>query len=80
MVASAIYILDVKGKPLISRNYIGDIPPTAIDKFMPLLIESEESYNQNGSSGYAPPVLTEEGISYLFIKHNNLYRKNLTCS
>ena len=30
MVASAIFITDLTGKPLISRNYRGDIPLTAV--------------------------------------------------
>ncbi|KAJ8982974.1 hypothetical protein NQ317_001414 [Molorchus minor] len=42
MSCSAIYILDVKGKVLISRNYRGDIDLGVIEKFMPLLMEREE--------------------------------------
>ena len=34
MVLSAIYILDMKGKVLISRNYRGDIENSVIDKFI----------------------------------------------
>ena len=71
MVASCIYILDLKGKVLISRNYRGDIPPTAVDKFMTLLLEEEEA---GGDSGCASPILTDEGINFLYIKHNNVYR------
>ncbi|CAJ0753833.1 3259_t:CDS:2 [Entrophospora sp. SA101] len=40
--ASAIFILDLKGKVLISRNYRGDIPMSAVEKFMPLVLEAEE--------------------------------------
>jgi AP-1 complex subunit mu len=69
MVASAIYVLDLKGKVLISRVYRSDIPANAVEKFMPLLLEQEE---ENGDQG-APPVLTKDGVNYLFIKHNNLY-------
>jgi AP-1 complex subunit mu len=29
--------LDLKGKVLISRNYRGDIPMSAVEKFMPLV-------------------------------------------
>ena len=43
MVASAIFITDLTGKPLISRNYRGDIPLTsAIEKFTSYLLEVEE--------------------------------------
>jgi hypothetical protein len=43
MVASAIFITDLTGKPLISRNYRGDIPLTsAIETFAKYLVEVEE--------------------------------------
>lgn len=42
MSSSAVFILDVKGKVLISRNYRGDMDLSVIDKFMPLLMEKEE--------------------------------------
>jgi AP-1 complex subunit mu len=70
MVASSLFILDLKGKVLIARDYRGDIPPTAVEKFMPLLLEAEE---EMGEGGCAPPLLTDNGINYLFIKHNNVY-------
>lgn len=34
---TAVFILDLKGKVLISRNYRGDIPMSAVEKFMPLV-------------------------------------------
>jgi hypothetical protein len=64
-----------KSKPyfmqvLISRNYRGDIPMSSIDKFMPLiyLIEEEEL-------APSPIISSEDGIHFLYIKHNNLYCK-----
>jgi hypothetical protein len=43
MVASAIFITDLTGKPLISRNYRGDIPLTsAIETFARYLLEVED--------------------------------------
>eukprot|EP00574_Skeletonema_japonicum_P005087 CAMPEP_0201714040 /NCGR_PEP_ID=MMETSP0593-20130828/666_1 /ASSEMBLY_ACC=CAM_ASM_000672 /TAXON_ID=267983 /ORGANISM="Skeletonema japonicum, Strain CCMP2506" /LENGTH=56 /DNA_ID=CAMNT_0048203265 /DNA_START=213 /DNA_END=380 /DNA_ORIENTATION=- len=43
MVASAIFITDLTGKPLISRNYRGDIPLTSsIETFARYLLEVEE--------------------------------------
>ena len=43
MVASAIFITDLTGKPLISRNYRGDIPLTSsITTFSKYLLEVEE--------------------------------------
>ncbi|CAG8567514.1 2286_t:CDS:2 [Ambispora gerdemannii] len=65
--ASAVFVLDLKGKVLISRNYRGDIPMSAVEKFMPLVLEAEEEQQ-------APtPCFTHEGVSYLYIRHNNLY-------
>jgi AP-1 complex subunit mu len=66
--ASAVFILDLKGKVLISRNYRGDIPMSAVEKFMPLVLETEEE------SQSPTPCFTHEGINYLYIRHNNLYR------
>ncbi|CAN7937381.1 unnamed protein product [Ixodes hexagonus] len=66
MSASAIYILDLKGKVLISRNYRGDIDMSSIDKFMTLLMEKEEE-------GCVTPIMRHSDIAFMYIKHNNLY-------
>ena len=43
MVASAILITDLSGKPLITRNYRGDIPlSSAAEKFATYLLEADE--------------------------------------
>lgn len=34
-----IFILDLKGKVLVARNYRGELDSNVIDKFMPLLME-----------------------------------------
>ena len=39
MVASAVFVLDQKGKIIISRNYRGDIPMSAAEKFVTRLQE-----------------------------------------
>ncbi|CAM0135093.1 unnamed protein product [Umbelopsis sp. WA50703] len=65
--ASAVFILDLKGKVLISRNYRGDVPMSAVEKFMPLVSEAEDEQ-------VPLPCFTHEGINYLYIKHNNLYQ------
>eukprot|EP00999_Lentomonas_sp_LEN2_P002567 NODE_449_length_1489_cov_104.867107_g417_i0.p1 GENE.NODE_449_length_1489_cov_104.867107_g417_i0~~NODE_449_length_1489_cov_104.867107_g417_i0.p1 ORF type:complete len:427 (-),score=71.17 NODE_449_length_1489_cov_104.867107_g417_i0:129-1409(-) len=70
MVASAVYILDAKGKVLISRNYRGDIPSASVEKFIPLVLEDEEDSS--------PPVLEGDGVHYVYIRHNNLYILALT--
>ncbi|CAL4206675.1 unnamed protein product, partial [Meganyctiphanes norvegica] len=66
MSISAVYILDVKGKVLISRNYRGDIDMGVIEKFMPLVMEREDDGN------LAPMIQTQDAI-FCFIKVSNLY-------
>ncbi|EGF78864.1 hypothetical protein BATDEDRAFT_37174 [Batrachochytrium dendrobatidis JAM81] len=73
MVASAVFILDLKGKVLISRNYRGDIPMTAIDKFMSLILEVEEEQQTP-----SPVISSDDGINYLYIRHNNLFLVAIT--
>jgi hypothetical protein len=43
MVASAVFITDLQGKAIISRNYRGDVPMTkSIERFAKYLVEIEE--------------------------------------
>ena len=57
---------------LLARNYRGDIPLSAVEKFPVLLSEAEEE------SSAVPPCFSHEGINYLYIRHNNLYLLALT--
>ncbi|XP_058685007.1 AP-1 complex subunit mu-2 isoform X2 [Poecile atricapillus] len=66
MAASALFILDLKGKPLISRNYKGDVGLGEIENFMGVLQQREEE-------GTLTPVLTYGHVHFLWIKHSNLY-------
>lgn len=60
MATSAIYILDLKGKSLICRNYRGDIENNAIEKFLPLLLDREEE-------GCSTPIIRQGNfISNIF--------------
>ncbi|EED88845.1 mu subunit of tetrameric clathrin adaptor complex AP1 [Thalassiosira pseudonana CCMP1335] len=75
MVASAIFLTDLSGKPLITRNYRGDIPLTsAIEKFTQYLLEVEEENKKpvfyGGSAG---------GETFVYVQHNNLYLCAVTC-
>lgn len=63
---SAVYVLDVKGKVLISRNYRGDIITSSIEKFMPLVLDKEDE-------GSSSPICVHGEVTYVYIKHNNLY-------
>ncbi|KJH51826.1 adaptor complexe medium subunit family protein [Dictyocaulus viviparus] len=71
MSCSAIFILDLKGNVIVSRNYRGDVEMSCIEKFMPLLVEREEE-------GLLSPVIHSGDISYTFIKHMNLYLVSLS--
>lgn len=65
MAASAVFILDQKGKILISRNYRGDVPMNVASRFIAKLLEEEEVNMR--------PVTEEEGVSYIYVKYGNLY-------
>lgn len=65
MVVSALFIMDLKGKIIISRNYRGDIPMSAVDRFSKKLAEED-------ATGLVP-VFNEDGNNFIYIKHNNLY-------
>ena len=62
---SAVFILDLKGKILISRNYRGDVPMEGVHRFINKLLEEEDAN--------VKPVLEEGGVSFVYIKHQNLY-------
>ena len=51
---------------LISRNYRGDVDMSAIDKFMPLVMENEEE-------SVVTPLLCHSQCTFIYIKYNNLY-------
>ena len=67
--ASLIAILDLKGKPLIQRSYRDDVPPSYVERFLPLILDIEEEGQQ------ITPCFTNQGINYMHIRHSNLYRK-----
>jgi len=65
MTASAVFILDVKGKVIISRNYRGDVPMNCVERFAGHVLEADEADER--------PVWLEHGTTYVYIKCNNLY-------
>ncbi|XP_068563772.1 adaptor related protein complex 1 subunit mu 3 [Cebidichthys violaceus] len=71
MSASAIFILDLKGKVLICRNYMGNMDMNEIDHFMPILMKREEEAE-------ATPLVTHGSSHFLWIKHSNLYLVAMT--
>ncbi|ODQ78443.1 hypothetical protein BABINDRAFT_162666 [Babjeviella inositovora NRRL Y-12698] len=69
--ASSIHFLDVKGKPLLSRDYKGDIPSTMLDRFPLLLLENEEA-------NMMQPFIHHQGVNFVYISHKNLYLLAMT--
>lgn len=67
MVLSSVFFLDIRGKVILYRNYRGDIPHEAAEKFITLLADFEEEQRT------VVPVLTSDGVSYVHIRHANLY-------
>jgi len=65
MAASAVFVLDSKGKILISRNYRGDVPMSVASRFISKQLEEDEMN--------VKPIIEEEGVSYIFVKYHNLY-------
>lgn len=65
--ASAVFFLDKKGKALLSRNYRGDVPMSAVELFPVLMMEAEDE------TSVVPPCFTKDGINYIYLAHNDLY-------
>lgn len=63
--ASALYILDTKGAPLIQRTYRGDVSQNVSQVFTQRVLEEEV--------GNVRPVFEHEGHTYVYIRHNNVY-------
>jgi len=66
MSMSAVFVLDMKGKSLISRDYRGDIDMSVIEKFLPLVLDQEEESIQT-------PIVISGDVTFVYIKYNNLY-------
>ena len=59
-----MFITDTKGKVIISRNYRGDVPMSVVEKFSLHIQETDDLLLR--------PVYTEEGITFVYVKCNNL--------
>ena len=60
MVASAVFIMDLKGKVIISRNYRGDVPLNVAERFSLYVQEKDEVEMR--------PVFTIDGLTFVYIK------------
>jgi AP-1 complex subunit mu len=72
MTVSAVFIMDAKGKILISRNYRGDLPLSQADVFSKIIAMDHQEP--------PPPVIFDGDVSYLYVVHNGLYIMALTKS
>ena len=64
--ASALFILDSKGKVIISRDYRGEVDMSEIDRFMPELSTMEEESRQT-------PIVQMENIYFFYVKNSGLF-------
>eukprot|EP00002_Diphylleia_rotans_P001171 TRINITY_DN10646_c0_g1_i1.p1 TRINITY_DN10646_c0_g1~~TRINITY_DN10646_c0_g1_i1.p1 ORF type:complete len:424 (+),score=82.64 TRINITY_DN10646_c0_g1_i1:56-1327(+) len=65
MACSALFILDMKGKILMSRNYRGEVPMGVAEKFASRISDSEDDWSSR-------PVVHHNGVTYFHLKHSNL--------
>ena len=62
---SAIYFLDKKGKPIIFRNYRGEVTQAISENFQRKVLELEETNMK--------PIFLVGNVHYTWIKHRNVY-------
>lgn len=65
--ASSLFFLDMKGRVLVWRDYRGDVSSSDAERFFSKLIEKESDPASHD------PVVHDNGITYMFIQHNNVY-------
>jgi AP-1 complex subunit mu len=70
MPASAIFILDLKGKVLLWRDYRGDVPLNIAERFMAIVLAKDEQDVR--------PIFEEDGVTYIYVKYKNLYIMTVT--
>jgi AP-1 complex subunit mu len=68
MTISAIFVLDSKGKIILSRDYRGDVSATqCLPRFVQRVFESDDTNNLT-------PIFEIDGVNYIYVKCNNVYR------
>ncbi|XP_024529599.1 AP-1 complex subunit mu-2 [Selaginella moellendorffii] len=65
--ASALFLLDMKGRVLVWRDYRGDVSAAQAERFFAKIQEGESD------SSSQDPVVFDDGVTYLFVQHNNVY-------
>ncbi|KAG0455223.1 hypothetical protein HPP92_024515 [Vanilla planifolia] len=64
---SALFLLDIKGRVLVWRDYRGDVSAVQAERFFTKLIEKEVDPDSHD------PVVYDNGVTYMFIQHNNVF-------
>eukprot|EP00768_Dysnectes_brevis_P001386 gnl/Dysnectes_brevis/1346_a1511_2814.p1 GENE.gnl/Dysnectes_brevis/1346_a1511_2814~~gnl/Dysnectes_brevis/1346_a1511_2814.p1 ORF type:complete len:442 (+),score=126.54 gnl/Dysnectes_brevis/1346_a1511_2814:20-1345(+) len=77
---SIFWILNLRGKHVISRDYRGDVPSSALAPFVSRVVEGEDE----PECGYIAPIFSIDGVVYAFVKTNSLYfvsasRSDMNC-
>ncbi|BBM98751.1 AP-1 complex subunit mu [Marchantia polymorpha subsp. ruderalis] len=65
--ASAVFLLDMKGRVLVWRDYRGDVSSAQAERFFSKLMDGETDPSSH------EPVVYDDGVTYLFIQYNNVY-------
>ena len=66
MAVSALCILDSTGSAICARDYRGDVPLSVLDSCYPALCELEENSK-------ATPILQHDGVSYVWMRHADIF-------
>ena len=79
MTASAVFILDMKGKVIISRNYRGDVPMNCVERFSGHVLEAEANDERPVwlEHGASPPHFPAAAAALLLSRHALSHRHNL---
>ncbi|CRH02363.1 AP-1 complex subunit mu-1, putative [Plasmodium relictum] len=62
---SAIFIIDLKGKVIINRNYRGEVNVNLTEVFYNCVIDQEDNLIK--------PIFHVNGLTYCWVPHNNIY-------
>uniref|UniRef100_A0A8C9GWZ7 MHD domain-containing protein n=1 Tax=Piliocolobus tephrosceles TaxID=591936 RepID=A0A8C9GWZ7_9PRIM len=62
---SAIFIIDLKGKVIIKRNYRGEVNTNLTEVFYNCVIDQEDNLIK--------PIFHVNGLTYCWVAHNNVY-------
>lgn len=92
MVASAIFLMDTKGKVIVARNYRGDIPMNVSERYPYVICVVVPDLNdlnarnrfsliiQEKEESDLRPVFTEDGITFVYTKVSLfLFSDSLRC-